>query len=48
MWRGIMEYYVFESAGDPSAHLPPHAKGVIGPPSASLFAQMKEIIRDSL
>jgi hypothetical protein len=48
VWRGIMEYYVFESAGDPSAHLPPHAKGVIGPPSAPLFAQMKEIIRDSL
>jgi len=48
VWRGIMEYYVFESAGDPSAHLPPHAKGVLGPPSPSLFAQMKEIIRDSL
>jgi mannose-6-phosphate isomerase-like protein (cupin superfamily) len=48
VWRGIMEYYVFESAGDPSAHLPPHAKGVLGPPSAPLFAQMKEIIRDSL
>jgi Cupin-like domain len=48
VWRGIIDYYVFESAGDPSAHLPPHAKGVLGPPSAELFAQMKAIIRDSL
>lgn len=48
VWRGIIDYYVFETAGDPSAHLPPHAKGVIGPPSATLFAQMKAIIRDSL
>jgi hypothetical protein len=48
VWRGIIEYYVFESAGDPSAHLPPHAKGVIGPPSPSLFAQMKSIIRQAL
>lgn len=48
VWRGIIDYYVFESAGDPSAHLPPHAKGVIGPPSRGLFAQMKEIIRQSL
>ena len=48
VWRGIIDYYVFESAGDPSAHLPPHAKGVIGPPSRGLFAQMKEIIRNSL
>jgi hypothetical protein len=48
VWRGIVDYYAFGSAGDPAAHLPPHAKGVIGPPSPALFAQMRAIIRDSL
>lgn len=48
VWRGILDYYVFEDAGDPSAHLPSHAKGVLGPPSPGLFAQMKAIIRQAL
>lgn len=47
VWRGIIDYYVFEDDGDPSAHLPAHAKGVIGPPSPAIFAQMKAIIRQS-
>ena len=33
VWRGMLDYYVFESAGDPSAHLPDHAKGALGPAS---------------
>lgn len=48
VWRGIMDYYVFEGAGDPSAHLPPHAKGVLGPASPALFAQMRAIIQQAL
>lgn len=48
VWRGIVDYYVFESAGDPAAHLPPHAKGVIGPASPEMFAQIRAILRQSL
>ena len=48
VWRGIVDYYVFEAEGDPSAHLPDHAKGVIGPASPGIFAQMKGIIRQAL
>ena len=48
VWRGMLDYYVFESAGDPAAHLPDHAKGVLGPPSPGLFAQMKAIVRRAL
>ncbi|MBY0345055.1 MAG: cupin-like domain-containing protein, partial [Sphingomonadales bacterium] len=48
VWRGIIDYYVFEAEGDPAAHLPDHAKGVIGPPSPGLFAQMKAVIRRAL
>lgn len=48
VWRGMLDYYVFESAGDPAGHLPDHAKGMLGPPSAGLFARMKAIIRDAV
>ncbi|WP_332872602.1 cupin-like domain-containing protein [Allopontixanthobacter sediminis] len=45
VWREMVNYYVFEQQGDPAAHLPDHAKGVLGPPSPALFAQMHEMIR---
>ena len=48
VWRGMLDHYVFETAGDPAAHLPDHANGVLGPPSPGLFAQMKAIIRRAL
>ena len=48
LWRGMLDYYVFEDAGDPAAHLPDHAKGVLGPPSPSLFARMRQIIREAV
>lgn len=48
VWRGMLEHYVFEQDGDPAAHLPDHAKGIIGPPSPARFAQMRELIRQAL
>ena len=48
VWRGMLDYYVFESAGDPAQHLPDSAKGVLGPPGPGLFAKMRAIIRGSL
>ncbi|WP_296718004.1 cupin-like domain-containing protein [Erythrobacter sp.] len=48
VWRGMLEHYVFEQNGDPAAHLPDHAKGIIGPPSPARFAQMRELIRQAL
>ncbi len=48
VWRGIIDHYVFEANGDPSAHLPDHAKGVIGPYAPGMFAHMKAIIRRAL
>ena len=47
-WRTMLDYYVFERSGDPAAHLPPAARGVLGPPRAALFARMREIIRGAL
>ncbi|UIP06076.1 cupin-like domain-containing protein [Erythrobacter sp. SDW2] len=48
MWKVMLDYYVFETAGDPSAHLPEHAKGILGPPTPRRFAQMREAIRQAL
>ena len=48
VWRGMLDYYVFETASDPAAHLPDSAKGVLGPPGPDLFAEMRAIIRGSL
>jgi hypothetical protein len=48
IWRTWFDYYVFETSGDPSAHLPPQAKGVIGPPSPEQFHKMRQILRQML
>ena len=48
VWRELLDFYVFERSGDPSAHLPEHAKGILGPPSPDLFAKMRELIRGAL
>ncbi len=47
VWRILLDYYVFETQGDPAAHLPVSAAGVLGPPSPQLFARMREIVRQS-
>ena len=44
VWRMIFDYYIFGDA-DASAHLPAHAKGMIGPASPRLFAQMRATLR---
>ncbi len=48
VWRTMLDYYVFESAGDPAAHLPAQAKGMLGPPEPDLFARMRRTIRQAL
>lgn len=48
VWKGMLDYYVFETAGAAGGHLPDRAKGVLGSPSAGLFARMRTIIRQAL
>lgn len=45
VWRRMVEHYVFETNGDPAGHLPPHARGIMGPPSARLFEGMRAMLR---
>ena len=45
VWRMMFDHYVFERNGDPAAHLPDHAKGILGPPSPDFFARMKAMLK---
>lgn len=46
-WRVMFEHYVFGD-DDPAAHLPADARGLIGPASPQLFAQMRASLRRHL
>lgn len=48
VWRQMLDYYVFRTGGDPAAHLPVHARGILGPADAARFAQMRALIRQTL
>ena len=48
VWRGMLDHYVFEKNGDPAAHLPTQAKGVLAPPSRELFGTIRQILRQAL
>lgn len=44
-WRAWFDHYVFgEGARDAAAHLPPHARGVLGPPSPARDAMMTSYV----
>ena len=45
VWRMMLDHYVFEANGDPAAHLPDHAKGILGAPEPGFFAHMKAMLR---
>ena len=45
VWKTMLDYYIFESNGDPAAHLPEHAKGMMGQPTPELFARLRATLR---
>ncbi len=47
-YRAVFEQLVFRGDGDPSAHLPDAAKGVLGPIDATTAARIRATLRDSL
>jgi hypothetical protein len=40
-WCAVFDHYVFETGGDPVAHLPPDSRGALGPMTPALAAQIK-------
>ncbi|MEN3745947.1 cupin-like domain-containing protein [Sphingomonas sp. HF-S3] len=47
VYRLLFDHFVFRRNGDPAAHLPDDAKGVLGPPDATTAARMRATLLDS-
>lgn len=47
-WKAMFDHYVFEVDGDPGAHLPEEARGVLARPSAQTVAQMRRALIERL
>lgn len=45
VWQTMFDHYIFGESGDPGAHLPPHAKGMLGPPTPALFNRIRETLK---
>lgn len=45
VWRTVLDHYVFEANGDPGAHLPAHAKGILAPPGPEHQARLRAMLR---
>lgn len=48
IWQMMLDHYVFEANGDPAAHLPDHAKGIMSAASPGLFARLRGTLRELL
>jgi len=47
-WRVFFDHYVFRAGGDPVAHLPEEARGILGPRSRASVAKVKELLLKAL
>jgi hypothetical protein len=45
IWRTIFDHYVFQTDGDPAEHLPPQARGVLGPLTPELLQRMRATLK---
>ena len=48
VWKTMMDHYVFETNGPPAAHIPAHARGLLGDASPALFARLRQMLRQLL
>jgi hypothetical protein len=47
-WQVLFDHYVFEENGDPVAHLPEKARGILGKRTPELVARVKKVLVDAL
>jgi hypothetical protein len=45
VWKSVFDYYIFETAGDPMAHLPQDARGSFGDLTPELIKSLKDQVR---
>lgn len=48
VWRMMFDHLVFQTGGDPVAHLPPEMRGMLGPADAAGFARMRATLLRTL
>ena len=48
VWRMLFDHYVFQTEGDPAAHLPADVKGVLGPITPALVGRMRATMVEAL
>ena len=48
VWREVFDHYVFCARGDPAEHLPPAARGVLGPPTRERLERMRATLAQAL
>ena len=46
-WRAMFDHFVFCADGDPSEHLPPHARGILAPATAEQIERMRATLKQS-
>jgi hypothetical protein len=47
-WRVMFDHYIFDANGDPVAHLPEKARGILGRRTPELVARVKKLLIDAL
>ena len=47
-WRSLFEHYAFGTDGDPAAHLPRQARGILGERTFELVARVKALLAQAL
>jgi hypothetical protein len=47
-WRAVFDHYVFETNGDPAAHIPEGARGALGAMTPEQLARMRATLRQIL
>jgi hypothetical protein len=45
VWRSVFDHYVFQTQGDPAAHIPPQARGVLGPRTPQQAERMRATLK---
>jgi hypothetical protein len=48
VWRTMFDHYIFCADGDPAAHLPPGARGVMGAPTPEQLQAMRAMLKQAL
>ena len=48
MWRTMFDHLVFQTNGDPVAHLPPAVQGMLGLADAERFERMRATLLHAL